>query len=75
MEMFCQYKLHPNNDLNMQFDDLLKKAKRLLALKKKLANFVQVEKKSPKGKDLVKKYDYQTCISFKPKLLVISLLA
>ncbi len=44
--MFCQYCLDPDDDLNMDFDDLLKKAIGLLGAKKKLASMIQVEKES-----------------------------
>ncbi len=40
MEMFCRYSLDPDDDLNMDFDDLLKKAMELLGAKKKLASMV-----------------------------------
>ena len=38
--IFCQYKLNPNNNVNMEFEDLLKKVIRLLVAKKKLASLV-----------------------------------
>lgn len=44
MEMFYWYSLNPDNDLNIDFNDLLKKAMGLLKAKKKLANMIQVEK-------------------------------
>lgn len=40
--------------------------------KKKLASLVQVEKKSQKVKDFVKKCNYKICISFTSNLLDIS---
>ena len=39
-EMFYRYELDPEDDLNMDFDDLLKKAMRFLGAKKKLASIV-----------------------------------
>ncbi len=39
-QMIYRYELDPDDDLNMDFDDLLKKAMRLLGAKKKLANLV-----------------------------------
>ncbi len=68
--MFYRYELDPDNDLNMDFDDLLKKAMRLLGAKKKLASIVQVEKKSQEVEDLVKKCDYKTHISSTPNRLL-----
>ena len=65
-EMFYRYELDPDNELNMDFNDLLKKAMRLLGAKKKLASIVQFEKKSQEVEDLVKKYDYKTHISSTP---------
>ncbi len=64
--MFYRYELDPDNDLNMDFDDLLKKAMALLGAKKKLASLVQVEKKSQEVEDLVEKCDYKTRISSIP---------
>lgn len=43
--MIRQYELNPDGDLNIDFENLLKKAMRLLGAKKKLASLVQVEKK------------------------------
>lgn len=40
MEMFYQYSLDPDDDLNMDLEDLLKKAMGLLMTKKKLADIV-----------------------------------
>lgn len=41
--MFCQSELDPDDDLNIDFDDLLKKAMGLLRAKKKRTSIVQVE--------------------------------
>ena len=65
-EMFYRYELEPNDDVNIDFDDLLKKAMGLLEAKKKLAGLVQVEKKSQRVEDLVEKCDLKTCINSKP---------
>ena len=51
--MFCQYSLDPNDDVNIDFEDVLKKAMGLLGAKKKSANMVQVEKESQRVEDLV----------------------
>lgn len=53
--MFCQYLLDLNDNLNMNFVNLLEKIIRLLRAKKKLANIIQFEKKSYKIEDLVEK--------------------
>lgn len=55
MEMICRYSLKQDDDLNMDFEDLLKKAKGLLGAKKKLVSTVQVEKKSKRVEDLIEK--------------------
>ncbi len=68
--MFYRYELDPDDDLNIDFSDLLKKAMRLLGAKKKLASIVKVEKKSQEVKDLVEKCDYKTHISSTPNRLL-----
>ena len=68
MEMFCRYSLDPDDDLNMDFDDLLKKAMGLLGAKKKLASMVQVEKESQRIEDLVEKCNQRTRISSTPNV-------
>ena len=68
-EMFYRYELDPDDDFNMDFDDLLKRDMGLLGAKKKLANLVQVEKKSQKVEDLIEKCDYKTRISPTPNRL------
>lgn len=70
--MFCRYELDPDDDLNIDSDDLFKKAMRLFGAKKKPANLVQVEKKSPGVEDVVEKCDYQTHISSTQSCLVTS---
>lgn len=69
-KMFCQYKLNSNDYLNIDFEDLLKKTMGLMIAKKKLASLIEVEKKSQKVENFVKKYDYKTRVSFTPNLLV-----
>lgn len=39
-EMFYQYELDPNNDINMDFEDLLIKTIGLLVARKKLVSLV-----------------------------------
>ncbi len=68
-EMFYRYELDSDDDLNKDFDDLLKKAMRLLGAKKKLARIVQVEKNSQEVEDLVEKCNYKTQISSTPNRL------
>lgn len=63
MEMFYRYELDPDNDLNMDFADLLKKALRLLGAKKKLVDLVWTNKKSDRIEDLVDKYEKKIQIS------------
>lgn len=46
MKIYNQYLLDSDDDLNINFDDLLKKVIRVLKTKKKLASMVQVEKES-----------------------------
>ena len=70
MEMFCRYSLDPDDDLNMDFEDLLKKAMGLLGAKKKLASMVQVEKESQGVEDLVEKCNQRTRISSTPNHLI-----
>lgn len=63
-EMFYRYELDPDNNSNMEFDDLLKKAMGLLGAKKKLTSLVYVEKEGQKVETLVEKCDYKTSVSF-----------
>lgn len=70
MEMFYRYEMDPDDDLNMDFDDLLKKAMKLLGAKKKLASVVQVEKKGQRVEDLIEKCNYKTRISSTPNCLI-----
>ncbi len=64
--MIYRYELDLDNDLNMDFDDLLMKAMGLLGVKKKLASLVQVEKRSQEVENLVEKCDHKTRISSTP---------
>lgn len=43
MEIFYQYSLDPDDDLNIDFQNLLKKVMGLLRAKKNLASMVEVE--------------------------------
>lgn len=61
--MFYCYKLDPDNNLPMDFVNLLKKALGLLGAKKKLVDLVWTDKKSDQIKDLVDKYEKKTQIS------------
>ena len=61
--MLVRYELDPNDDVNMDFDDLLKKIMGLLMEKKKLPNLVHIEKESQGVEDLVMRDDYKSCIS------------
>lgn len=61
IETFYHYKLNLDNDLNIDFANLLKKALGLLKTKKKLVNLVLIDKKS---EDLVNKYEKKTQVSF-----------
>lgn len=61
--MFYQYELDPNDDLNMEFDDLLKKAIELLEAKKKLASLIYIEKKGQEVENLVETCNNKTRIS------------
>lgn len=62
IKIFYHYELDPDNDLHMDFADLLKKALELLGVKKKLVNLVWIDKKSDKIEDLVNKYEVKTQI-------------
>ncbi|MCJ1348653.1 hypothetical protein MMC31_006886, partial [Peltigera leucophlebia] len=62
-EMFYRYELDPDDDLNMDFADLLKKALGLLGAKKKLVDLVRTDKKSNRIEDLVDKCEKKTQIS------------
>lgn len=46
MELFYYFKLNPDNDLNINFANLLKKTLGFLRAKKKLVDLVQIVKKS-----------------------------
>ena len=65
-EMFYKYELDPDDDVNIDFDNLLKKAMGLLGAKKKLASLVQVKKESQGVEDLVEKCDLKTRINSTP---------
>lgn len=45
-KIICRYELDPDDDLTMDFDDLLRNAMGLLGAKKELARLVYVEKTS-----------------------------
>lgn len=62
--MFYRYKLDPDNDLHINFADLLKKALKLLRAKKKLVDLVQTDEKSNRIEDLIDKCEKKTRISF-----------
>ena len=70
-EMFIRYELDPDDDVNIDFDDLLKKAMRLLIVKKKLSNFVHVEKESQGVEDYVIKCECKSRISSNPSCFVM----
>ena len=63
-EMFYRYELDPDDDLHMDFADLLKKALGLLGAKKKLVDLVRTDKKSDRIEDLVDKCEKKSQISF-----------
>lgn len=71
--MFYRYKLDPDDNLNMEFADLLKKAIELLRAKKKLACLVHIEKKGQKIENLVEIYDNKTRINSTSNCLFLSL--
>lgn len=54
-KMFVWYELDPDDDVNMDFEDLLKKAMELLMAKKILVSLIQVKKKIQGVEDLVVK--------------------
>ena len=62
-EMFYRYELDPDDDLHMDFANLLKKALGLLGAKKKLVDLVRTDKKSDRIEDLVDKCEKKTRIS------------
>lgn len=64
MELFYYYKLNPDNDLNINFANLLKKTLGFLRTKKKLVDLVQIANKSDQIEDLVNKCEKKTQISF-----------
>lgn len=53
--MFYHYELDPDDDLHMDFTDLLKKAFELLGTKKKLVDLVRTNKKTDRIEDLIDK--------------------
>lgn len=61
--MVYRYELDPDNDLHMDFTDLLKKALGLLGAKKKLVDLVRTDKKNGRIEDLVDKCENKTQIS------------
>lgn len=58
--MFYRYELDPEDDLTMDFDDLLKKATRLLGAKKKVASSGSCQKEGEGVEDLVDNVKYET---------------
>lgn len=60
--MFVWYKLDPDDNISINLENLSKKAMRLLRAKKKLANFVYIEKKSQKVEYLIIKYNQKSYI-------------
>lgn len=66
--------MDPDDNLNMDFNNLFKKAMGLLGAKKNLASLVQVKKESQEIEDLIEKCDYKTCISSMPSCLLIQFL-
>lgn len=56
IEIFYYYNLDLDNNLYIDFVDLLKRALRLLSTKKKLIDLVWTDKKSDQIEDLVNKY-------------------
>lgn len=60
--MFYCYKLDSDNNLNINFADLLKKAIKFLKAKKKLIDLVWINKKSNRIEDLVDKCEKKTQI-------------
>ena len=70
IEMFCQYSLDPDDNLNINFENLLKKTMGLLGAKKKLASIIQVEKKSQGVEDLIEKYNQRIRISSIPNCFI-----
>lgn len=61
--MFYRYKLDPNDNLHMDFINLLKKALGLLGAKKKLVDLVCIDKKTDHIEDLIDKYEKNIQIS------------
>lgn len=57
--LYC-YKLDPDNNLHIDFADLLKKALALLEAKKKLVDLVWTDKKSDQIENLMIKYGIKT---------------
>lgn len=60
IEMFYCYELDPDNDLYMDFANLLKKALELLEAKKKLIDLVQRDKKSNRIEEFIDKCEKKT---------------
>lgn len=67
--MFYQYELDPNDNLNIEFNDLLKKVIGLLEAKKKLSSLVNIKKEGQEIENFIEKFNYKTCISFTPNRL------
>ncbi len=61
-EMFYRYKLDPDDDLEMDFTDLLEKALGLLGAKNQMVNIVRNDKRSDRIEDLVDKCEKKSRI-------------
>lgn len=68
--MFYWYKLDPDDNVNINFENLFKKAISLFVAKKKWASLVQFEKEGQRVENSVEKCDYKTCISFTLNYLI-----
>lgn len=62
-KIIYRYELAPDDDLTMDFDDLLKKVMGLLGAKKELLSLVYVEKEGKGMEDLVGKCDHKTRVN------------
>ena len=62
-ELFYRYELDPDEDEDMDFKDLLKKALALVGSKKRMIDLIRTDKKNDRITDLVDKYEKKSKIT------------
>lgn len=64
--LFYASDLDPDNDLKLDFQDLLQKTMKMVKLKKKLGGIIKSDKKNSQVSNLVNRCDEEVFISFSP---------